>query len=438
MLVASSPPMGSIAAALKPQWRHQASRLFQSELTAHVDVLLSLPSKFFFVASVLTGEAGRDLRRIEHFLMSFVELDFSNPKRPDVNLVSELQEAGFSLPAEIQAEAVTLLMRDVSVLEVSPRVGFAFLLNLINRNKSASDSEGSVDNPALEKREKQNRKLVVALNGAGFMEDADKVERCGQRFRGFVSTKCLCARGVPVRCGNRFCAYCQGKRAQRICKSVERLFKEMRSPKLITLTVPNFDRLTPESIEQIRKIFTRFRHRVSFKRRCRGGFYVFEITYRGKGWNVHIHFLADCDYWPQEELSQEWVASGGGPIVDIRKADAGSVNYVGKYLGKGLDLLDSPDELVELYEAIKGKRLYGAVGDFHGLLSKSGQQAEENCEGFCCQHGNAFEYAGKLTRDEVYQDPTDHFWRVKPAAYLRLRSEFTGWVLHSPKARAPD
>ena len=430
MLASKLPPV------LSPNWRDQASHFFQTDLIEHIDVVLTLPAKFFFSASILTGEVGQDFRRIEQLLRSMIALDFSDPKDPTVDLVEDLKEAGFSLPSPIKAEGGNLLRQEVSVLEVAARVGCAFLLHLINRNKSASKQKDSEQDLARKKRDQRNKKLAEVLREAGFTRDAEKVQQCSRQFRGFITTRCGCSRAVPVCCGNRLCAHCQGTRAKRIRKSVEQLFARMKTPKLLTLTIPNSERLDAASIDQLRKAFTRFRHRASYKKRCRGGFYVFEITHRGKGWNLHIHFLADCSYWPQEELSREWQAAGGGQIVDIRQADAGSVQYIAKYLGKGLDLLDHPGRFVELYEAIKGKRLYGAVGDLHGVYSEIKKESEVT-EPFDCQHGNPFEYAGKLSFEEVYLDPVKLIWRAKPPAYLRLLSEFSDWVTRSPNALVP-
>jgi len=281
------------------------------------------------------------------------------------------------------------------------------------------------DEILFEKREKGRAKLEKALDGAGLFQLAAKVKDCSKRFFGFLAPACGCGKAVPVTCGVRLCPHCEKKRGNRLFKTVERLFKGMKDPRFITLTVPNSAHIDGDLIDALREMFVKLRHLKRFQGYVDGGFYVIEITNRGKGWHPHIHALVDGRYYPQAQLSEDWQSCGGGLRVDIRPADQKGVMELCWYMVKGSQFFDSPSMVRALYEAIHGKRLAGAFGCcFNQFNEIRREEKEEKKKPDCCRHGNEYEWAGKLSVSDVYLDVESREWRIFKQSLLFLQFKF--------------
>lgn len=86
-------------------------------------------------------------------------------------------------------------------------------------------------------------------------------------------------------------------------------------------------------------------------------------------WHVHIHALIDSGWISQKALSDAWreVTKGRGYIVDIRKADEGSLDEVVKYLTKGTDFLNDGQLVKEFLDATVRLRMLSTFGYFYGF-----------------------------------------------------------------------
>ena len=115
----------------------------------------------------------------------------------------------------------------------------------------------------------------------------------------WIGYRASCCRGatrpvaIPIHCNHRLCPLCAWNRAERARKRVRSLFGRLTHPVLITLTIPNLDKIRKHD-------FTLFRQRVrSFIKQhsdwIRGGIYALETTYnrQQKTWHIHVHILAD-------------------------------------------------------------------------------------------------------------------------------------------------
>lgn len=159
-------------------------------------------------------------------------------------------------------------------------------------------------------------------------------------------------------------------------------------PYMLTLTVKNghdleerFQHLTKST----RKLMARRRDAergkgVSELSKCLGGVFSYELTYSQQhGWHPHVHMVVLQDSRnpiifnqfkaKESELSKEWLAiTGDSFIVDIRPIEGDPADgfvEVFKYALKFSDL--TPEQNLNAYITLRGKRLTGSFGAFWGV-----------------------------------------------------------------------
>jgi len=118
-------------------------------------------------------------------------------------------------------------------------------------------------------------------------------------------------------------------------------------------------------LTDLQESFKRLRRHILWKKAVKYGKGIIEITYneRRKQWHPHLHIIAVGAYIPQGKLSNAWaIASGGSPVVDIRKIKQGDkiANYLSKYLGKPptIDSAEDSERLaLEYYIALRNRRM---------------------------------------------------------------------------------
>lgn len=148
---------------------------------------------------------------------------------------------------------------------------------------------------------------------------------------------------------------------------------------LLTLTVKNGDDLQErfQHLVDSWKIYQRKRRQYFIKDRgfnelCKvsGAVFSYEVTNKGNGWHPHLHAVVCLDEWiDQEQLSEEWKRiTGDSFVVDIRSIKGDPVEgflEVFKYALKFSEL--SLENNLEAYKVLRGRRLQGSFGDFHGV-----------------------------------------------------------------------
>jgi len=255
-----------------------------------------------------------------------------------------------------------------------------------------------------------------SLRDSGLYKQADQVAQCQTQFWAFK-----CSNGhryaYACRCDVRGCPHCDRRRGRETAQVFETYFRAMKRPRFMTLTIESSGRLE-EGLTRLRESFTRFKRRKAFKAHVVGGFYSIEVTYGEAGWHPHLHIVFDGFYWDQAELSAEWSAAGGGPIVDIREADLGSVKELTKYLVKGSGIYDSAELVKEQYEVLKGKRLWGAFGRFYGLSGGLRElfSQDSRADGECPVCGEAGLLLGAFSVGNV-QWSAGGYWAVKDTVF---------------------
>lgn len=193
------------------------------------------------------------------------------------------------------------------------------------------------------------------------------------------------------------CQFCAIRRAAKSLQSYLARFEVIVSknarlaPYFMTLTVANGDNLQ-ERFEHLKKSFRLYtnRRRDALKKnrgfcelsKVEGAVYSYELTNKNNGWHPHLHILCLCDpdnlpdfpidgtgkQKSESRLSKEWGdITGDSFIVDFRPIDGieGFIE-VFKYALKFSDL--NPELNYHAFKILKGKRLTGAFGLFHGVV----------------------------------------------------------------------
>jgi plasmid rolling circle replication initiator protein Rep len=124
----------------------------------------------------------------------------------------------------------------------------------------------------------------------------EQLRNCQAQWVGYRASCCGEATrpmAVPIGCNHRLCPLCSHHRSLQARKKIRTLFDRLTHPVLITLTVPNVDRIHKGSYSHFRKRARQFIAQHS--EWIQGGVYSLETTYNRveKTWHIHVHILAD-------------------------------------------------------------------------------------------------------------------------------------------------
>lgn len=172
------------------------------------------------------------------------------------------------------------------------------------------------------------------------------------------------------------------KQVQRYIQRLEilRTAKPAIKLALLTLTVKNGDDLD-ERFSHLKNAWLVLQRRRrqyfnkgrGFNELCKvsGAVFSYEVTNTGKGWHPHLHAVVILDEKiDQSTLSAEWLGiTGDSFVTDIRMIKGDPVEgflEVFKYALKFSEL--SLADNLEAYLTLKGKRMQGSFGDFHGVV----------------------------------------------------------------------
>jgi len=359
--------------------------------------------------------------------------------------VQELIAAGFSAPTESWARdvlgrypAAQAAGRPLDLIPVTNSTSSLSVSKKLSGGKGASGlgdgsgeqaSEG--ESQAKRRRRRAWRGLMVLLREMKAGQHGLQAQVVGAKWHPLVS-KCggytrrhgPCGKlsFTPTSCDFALCPMCQHRRSVRWLKSLEALIQngEVLEPKMVTLTMPNLEHLTPSAVSDFGKAITQLRRRDVFSD-VRGGVRSIETTRNPRygSWHLHAHVLVDSPFISQypktdlkyvgrswrvvnrrkrrtniepvgpwevvkvhQGLAREWTAvcqnfpelksprsdfDLDNPdhwyFVDIRKADLNVAAEVAKYIAKGSQIVSAgAGALVEFLMAIKGRRMIQAFG----------------------------------------------------------------------------
>jgi hypothetical protein len=185
------------------------------------------------------------------------------------------------------------------------------------------------------------------------------------------------------------CEFCASKRASKSSNAYLEKFLQVKKenpkliPALLTLTVKNkkdpekvFNHLSLSFKKYQKKRRNYLKRGTGFNEFCKieGAVYSYEMTKSHKGHHPHLHMIVMLnDYIDVEKLSKEWLSiTKDSKIVDVRKLKGNSEQDLAKsflecfkYTLKFSDF--DHKTLLEVYSALRGKRLQGSFGCFWGV-----------------------------------------------------------------------
>lgn len=154
--------------------------------------------------------------------------------------------------------------------------------------------------------------------------------------------------------------------------SLNEIMRDRLSLRFMTLTVKNVPELTKDVVDNMKKVFRRFRRQKKVRKYVYAGLSVLEVTEKGNGWHPHFHVIYFGKYFPNKEehgrlLTECWQKACRGlfeteitdvrPVKNLKKA----FNELIKYCGKGSSIMD-PIKEVDFLQVMKGRRLLSTWG----------------------------------------------------------------------------
>jgi len=280
--------------------------------------------------------------------------------------------------------------------------------------------------------------LVEALSASGREGDALMVKACGEDFRVGKCLDCGAAPAFPVTCDHRLCPGCAARRGAILTSEHEDILKQIRYPKMLTLTFRSVDRLDKVYIKWARNCFTKLRRR-KVMASCWGGIYSFEATYNVRGWHydvrreewwwckkdgwhLHVHALIGSGYIDQGKLSREWKKVSGARIVDIRAVQGkdkwDGVREVIKYPAKAASFLNEPRLVNEFLDATEGVNLAYGFGAMYRVKTRRHASAKMRCP-ICGGSDISFDdgFGFCVPRMAVKKMKGGYIWRSPPGEY---------------------
>lgn len=175
------------------------------------------------------------------------------------------------------------------------------------------------------------------------------------------------------RCRDRLCPFCAAHRGRQAAAKVLARSQRAAALRLITLTMAASAAPLHDRVVRLLACFKKLRAHAKWAARVRGGIYGIEVTRgkRGDHWHVHLHVVADGEFFPQPLLKSLWLEiTGDSMIVDVRAVHdrAKAAKYIAAYVGKPPEMASwTGDQIREFAAAMHGQRLLQPFGSFHGV-----------------------------------------------------------------------
>jgi len=202
---------------------------------------------------------------------------------------------------------------------------------------------------------------------AGDLVTAGKLNDCSETMALVICQKCDHKFYVVEHCKLRCCPLCSFQVAKERAKYNFALCQNMKSVKLLTLTMKAVTENEKEAIHYLRKCFNKLR-RHKLMRSVRGGASSIEVIAHPDYCHIHLHAILDCAYIPNQQLFTAWrnILGVAYASIDIRQADSREARvYIAKEVGKNMAIYEDPAMIVKWYHIIKGVRLWTTFGTFY-------------------------------------------------------------------------
>jgi len=262
------------------------------------------------------------------------------------------------------------------------------------------------------------------LENHDYTKEAITIRTCHEVSHLAGCTKCQNARYILHKCGHRLCPICSYHVSRLRADFLRRITANLSHPKLITLTIPTQGDDAASGFKMIVDAFRKLRKDRLF-RSIKGGAYSYEVIPHNSYFHIHLHLLVDAPFIPQTILFAAWRRIIGIQYasVDIKAAThAAAREYITKYAAKNHSISTDPDLIWKLYEAIKGRRLFGTFGTWYNVKMDDDPTVDERAPkaGVCPCCGSTTGFFWLRHGSFVFGGDA---WRDIEPAYLRGRPE---------------
>ena len=205
------------------------------------------------------------------------------------------------------------------------------------------------------------------LEKNGYDTEARTISTCHEVSHLAGCKECQNVRYILHKCGHRLCPICSYHVSRMRADFLQRISAKLAHPKLVTLTIPSQGNDHAGAFQALIKGFRSLRRDPLF-RHVKGGAYSYEVIPHEDYFHIHLHLLIDSPYIPIKILFSAWrrILNTRYASVDVRAAtNAKAREYITKYAAKNHSISTNPDLIWKLYEAIKGRRLFGTFGTWY-------------------------------------------------------------------------
>jgi Replication protein len=216
----------------------------------------------------------------------------------------------------------------------------------------------------------ESQKLGKLYASWGEKKKSKAILACGQTYTMWVCHECgqYCYLS-EFRCGERLCGQCARHRVFRLLESYGHVLSELKSPKLITLSMKSRPRgELKRAGKELLDAFRRLRHSKAWSG-VRGAIASFEVTYnvRKELWHPHLHIVVESDFIEFYRLRDAWKACtrGLGTACYIQRCRPGWERELIKYITKVGALLKSPEALKEFASFARSRRFIRTYGSLY-------------------------------------------------------------------------
>ena len=285
----------------------------------------------------------------------------------------------------------------------------------------------------------RKNKYARIFRERGYDAVASKLNNCEETELLVCCNSCHAHWYVINHCRSRVCPLCSYKVSKERANYIRTMSKQMKYPKMLTLTMPRWTRSGQEGIKYLRDCFNKFKRQRVFKKVV-GGAYQIEVKIKPDGYHIHMHIIYDGPYVPYQHIFTAWSKIIGEDAPQIRVESpktAKAMEYVAKYAAKSADFDGDPNNIVEWYEATKGQRLFTTFGKWYNvkieaMLNPDEIFVPENKCPFCASMGTAF-----FARDGPHIFGGD-VWRSMKIAFTDNEPELKNILEVREQLIAPD
>ena len=261
------------------------------------------------------------------------------------------------------------------------------------------------------------------LDRKGETKAANTIRTCHEVSHMAGCKDCQETRYVLHKCGHRLCPICSYHVSRLRADFLRKITAKLAHPKLITLTIPTQGDDYDTGFKMIVEAFRKLRKDRLF-RQIKGGAYSYEVVPHESYYHIHLHLLVDAPFIPQTILFAAWRRILGVQYasVNIKSASHPAAReYITKYAAKNHAISTDPDLIWKLYDAIKGRRLFGTFGSWYNVAMDDDPTVDDRAKKAgvcpCCGSTTGFfwiRHGDFIFGNDAWKDMKPHYTRGRP------------------------